>query len=144
MLCNCNEWLQLLSYIFINISHYLTLNGTIITYKIIYSTDNQPLNNCLMFKHSILQLERQHIQSIQVTVVSSEIQPIVILWQAETRYNLYLAVNTWDKYIPVKLLLKNYTVSRKTCHHQTHVHIFAKYWMIFKILSLAHSVKSLQ
>ena len=33
--------------------------------------------------------------------------------------------------------------SKKTCHH-TFVHIFAKYWPILKILSLAHSVENLQ
>jgi len=32
---------------------------------------------------------------------------------------------------------------KKTCHH-TFVHIFAKYWPILKILSLAYSVENLQ
>jgi len=36
-----------------------------------------------------------------------------------------------------------YTVGHKTCH-QTFVHIFTKYWPIFKILSLLQSWKNLR
>ena len=50
------------------------------------------LNDCLVFEHSISQLKWQYVQSIDISIVGSEVQPITILWQAQTWYDLHLAV----------------------------------------------------
>ena len=52
---------------------------------------NIPLNDCFMLDDTTDQLERQHIDSVQVTVVSTKIEAVAVLRQAQTCYNLHLA-----------------------------------------------------
>ena len=53
---------------------------------------NIPLNDGLMFECTVNQLERQHIERVHVSVVSSEVEPIAVPRQAHACYDLHLAV----------------------------------------------------
>jgi len=58
----------------------VTTIATVMMTKIIQMTPtNLPLNYCLMFDDSIDQLERQYIESAEVTVIGAEVEPIAIL-----------------------------------------------------------------
>jgi len=73
------------------------------------SVINIPLNDCFMLDHTTDQLERQHIDSVQVTVVSTKIEAVAALRQTQTCYNLHLAGKIISKH-STSILVENHII----------------------------------